>query len=87
MKPRASRIADMVASVPDDTSRTCSTGGTLATISSASSDLARARRAERQPAGRGRRRTASSTAGMGVPEDHRPPGADQIDVACCRPRR
>ena len=36
MKPRASRIADIVASVPDDTSRTASTG-VRATISSASS--------------------------------------------------
>ena len=36
MNPRASRIADIVASVPDDTSRTWSTG-VRATISSASS--------------------------------------------------
>ncbi len=36
MKPRASRIADIVASVPLDTSRTCSTGAIRATISSAS---------------------------------------------------
>ncbi len=35
VKPRASRIADMVASVPEETSRTCCTGATLATISSA----------------------------------------------------
>ena len=35
--PLARRIADMVASVPDDTRRTCSTGSIRATISSASS--------------------------------------------------
>lgn len=36
VKPRASRMADMVASVPLETSRTCSSGSTRATISSAS---------------------------------------------------
>lgn len=36
VKPRASRIADMVASVPEETRRTCSTGSIRATISSAS---------------------------------------------------
>lgn len=36
VKPRASRIADMVASVPEDTRRTCSTGSMRSTISSAS---------------------------------------------------
>lgn len=36
VKPRASRIADMVASVPELTSRTCSTG-VRSTISAASS--------------------------------------------------
>ena len=37
MKPRASRMALIVASVPLETSRTCCTGSTRATISSASS--------------------------------------------------
>ena len=36
MKPRASRTALIVASVPEETSRTCSTGATRRTISSAS---------------------------------------------------
>ena len=40
MKPRASRIADIVASVPDETSRALSTG-VRATISSTSSTSAR----------------------------------------------
>ena len=66
VKPRANRIADMVASVPDDTSRTCATAGTLATISSPSStspgpgvpnDNPRDTAAE----------TASSTAGWACP--------------------
>src|SRR6478736_2476201 len=35
VKPRASRMADIVASVPELTRRTCSTGSTRATISSA----------------------------------------------------
>ena len=35
MKPRASRMALIVASVPLETRRTCSTGSTRATISSA----------------------------------------------------
>ncbi|CAM5304096.1 hypothetical protein SALBM311S_11518 [Streptomyces alboniger] len=34
MNPRASRMADMVASVPLDTSRTCSRGSTRSTIAS-----------------------------------------------------
>lgn len=36
VNPRASRIADIVASVPEETSRTCSAGVTRETISSAS---------------------------------------------------
>jgi hypothetical protein len=36
VNPRARRIADIVASVPLDTRRSCSTGSTRATISSAS---------------------------------------------------
>ena len=65
MKPRASRIADIVASVPDETSRTRSTG-VRATISSASStsgsvgvpyDVPRATAAE----------TAASTSGCAWP--------------------
>ena len=37
VNPRASRTADMVASVPEFTSRTCCTGSTRAMISSARS--------------------------------------------------
>jgi len=66
VNPRANRIADIVASVPEDTRRTCSTGAIRATISSASAtspslgvpnDVPRAKAA---PA-------ASSTAGCACP--------------------
>ncbi len=69
----------MVASVPDDTSLSCCTAGTLAMISSASSDLARAGRAERQSA-TGRRLHGVHHRRVGVAQDHRTPGADEIDV-------
>ena len=68
----------MVASVPDETSRTLSTGR-AATISSASStsgrvgvpyDVPRATAAW----------TASTHLGVRVAEQHRAPGADQVDV-------
>jgi hypothetical protein len=56
VKPRASRIADMVASVPDDTNRTRSTGA-RDTISSASSTSGSVGAPYDVP-----RRTAASTA-------------------------
>ena len=78
MKPRASRIADIVASVPEDTSRTFSTG-VRATISSASSTSGRVGVPYDVP-----RPTASlhrgEHLGVRVTEQHRPPAADQVDV-------
>ena len=56
MKPRASRIADIVASVPEETNRTCSTD-VRCTISSASSTSGRVGVPNDVP-----RDTASSTA-------------------------
>ena len=50
VKPRASRSALIVASVPDDTSRTCSIDGRRRMSSSAMLDLELGGRAERQPA-------------------------------------
>ena len=79
MNPRASRTADIVASVPELTRRTCSTGA-RATISSASSHLTRAwpcRTRCRRASGRG---DGGHDRRVRVPEDHRPPGADQVDV-------
>ena len=78
MKPRASRIADIVASVPDDTSRTWSTG-VRATISSASSTSGSAGVPNDVPR-RDRALDRVDHLGMGVAEDHRAPGADQVDV-------
>ena len=78
MNPRASRIADIVASVPLETSRTCWTGvrvddqlGEL--------DLAGPRRAER---GAAVDRLLHGIDDLRVPvsEDHRPPRADEVDV-------
>ena len=68
----------MVASVPEETKRTRSTG-VRATISSASSTSGSVGVPYDVP-----RATASATArlhlGVGVAEQHRPPGADQVDV-------
>ena len=78
MTPRASRIADIVASVPDETRRTSSTG-VLATISSASStsgDVGVPKEVPRETASLDRR----DDLGVGVAEQHRAPGADQVDV-------
>ena len=80
MKPRASRTAFAVASVPDEQKRTFSTDGTAATISSASSvsysvgvpyDVPRS----------AARWIASTTAGMRVTGDHRPPRQHVVEVA------
>ena len=68
----------MVASVPELTSRTCSTGA-RAMISSASSTSPGVAAPNDVP-----RASASDTAAghrrVRVPEDHRPPGADEVHV-------
>ena len=64
--PRASRMALIVASVPEFTSRTCSTGATRPMISSASSisaDVGAPNDSPRPAAAR----TASTTAGCAWP--------------------
>ena len=80
VKPRARRIALIVASVPELTSRTISIDGTASTISSASSFSASRRRAEAErPIDRGVHRRDDLR--MLMPQDHRPPRADVVDVA------
>ena len=64
--PRASRIALIVASVPELTSRTCSTGGTRPMISSASSTSAGVGAPNDSPRPAASR-TASTTAGCACP--------------------
>ncbi len=83
---RASRIADIAASVPEETSRTCSTEGTIETIRSASwtsasvgtpKEVPRDGRLDRRP-----RRSPSRR----VPEQQRSPRLAEIDVPACRRR-
>ncbi len=70
----------MVASVPLDTSRTCSTGSTRATISSASATSPSVGVPYDVPrAGCGTDRLHHVR--MGMAEEQRPPRADQVDVA------
>ena len=78
-EPAASRSADIVASVPDDTSRTCSTG-VRATISSASSTSGGLGVPNDVPARRGLLHSRHHL-GVRVAEQHRAPRADQVDVS------
>ncbi len=80
VKPRASRIALMVASVPELTSRSRSTGGDAADDLGGQLGLRRRRRAERQAVGGGPLHGLDDGR-VGVAEDHRPPRAHQVDVA------
>ena len=64
--PRASRIALIVASVPELTSRTCSTGSTRPMIASASS-ISAAVGAPKDSPPVAAARTASTTAGCACP--------------------
>ena len=70
----------MVASVPEFTSRIRSTGATRPMISDGQLGLGRRRRPERQ-ATRCRLGDGVDDGRVGVAEDHRPPRADQVDVA------
>ena len=77
--PRATRTADIAASVPDETNRTFSIEGTACGHDLGDLDLAHRRRAEARAEVEGlddRR----ADAGMGMPQDHRPPRADVVDV-------
>ena len=80
VKPRASRIALMVASVPELTIRSRSTGATRSMISAASSVSDGVGAPKRQPVG-GDPLHRLDDGRVGVAEDHRPPRADQVDVA------
>ena len=79
--PRASRIADIAASVPEDTSRTCSIEGTIATIRSASCTSASVGTPNEVP------REAASVGGLDdllprVPEERCAPRLAEVDVPC-----
>ena len=76
MKPRARRMADIVASVPEETKRSFSTG-VRPTISSASSTSGRV--GVPYDAAGDRLRDGGEDL-VGVPEQHRPPAADEVDV-------
>ena len=74
--PRASRIALIVASVPDETSRTISTPGTSATTRSASAISASVGAPKLVPRAAAAR-TASSTIGCACPTRMAPQDATQ----------
>ena len=78
--PRASRIALIAASVPDETSRTISTDGTASTISAASSTSASVGAPNDVPS-RGGLDHRRERLRIGVPEDQRPPRHHPVDVA------
>ena len=80
VKPRASRIALIAASVPEETSRTFSTDGHGVDDLGRELDLGLGRRAEGRAA-RGRGDDGLDRLGIGVPEDQRPPGHDPVEVA------
>ena len=79
MNPRATRMADMVASVPEFTSRTISMEGTASQIASASSISCSGGRAE---AGADFERALQrrQNLGMAVAQQQRAPRADVVDV-------
>ena len=76
---RASRIADIVASVPELTSRTSSTEGTKAQIFFASSSSRAVGAPKLVPRAIARPERLDDR-GMAVPENERPVGADVVDV-------
>ena len=80
MKPRASRSADIVASVPDDTSRTISIDGSSRHSVSAISISISVGAPNDRPCGAACDDGAHDRR-MRVAEDRRPPRADVVDVA------
>ena len=78
VKPRASRIALIVASVPELTMRSSSIDGMSADDPAGELGLDHGRRAEREAVG-ARLRDGRDHVRMRVAEDHRPPGADVVD--------
>ena len=71
MKARASRSADIAASVPEETSRTCSTEGTASAISAASSTSRSVGAPKLVPASAASR-TASTVSGSAWPKTSGP---------------
>ena len=71
VKPRASRIALIAASVPDETRRTFSTDGTASTISAASSTSASVGAPKLVPRSAASR-TASTVSGSACPKSSGP---------------
>ena len=80
MAARASLIALIDASVPDEVIRTISADGTRVDHLGGQVDLGLGRRAEAR-AGRGRRGHGGDHVRMRVAGDQRPPGHDPVDVA------
>ena len=77
--PRATRTADIAASVPDETNRTFSIEGTAAATVSAIS-ISRTVGAPKLEPRSSASTTRRSNPGMHVAQDHRAPRADVIDV-------
>ena len=77
--PRATRTADIAASVPDETNRTFSIDGTAATTALGDLDLAHRRCAEARSQLQ-RLDDRRVDPGMGMAQDHRAPRADVVDV-------
>ena len=77
---RARRTALIAASVPEETSRTCSIDGTADDDLRRQLDLRLGRRAERRPVG-GSLDDRGNRLGIRVPEDQRAPRHDPVDVA------
>ncbi len=76
--PAPAASADIAASVPEETSRTCSIEGTASAISSASS-TSRSVGAPKLVPARAAACTASTVSAVGVAEDERPPGLDPVE--------
>ncbi len=79
VKPRATRRADIVASVPLETARSMLDRRVQALHLLCEADLELGRRAEGGPA-RGGLRDGAHHVRVGVAQDERPPGADVVDV-------
>ena len=80
MKPRATRSADIVASVPEETSRIFSIDGIMKRTSSPNS-TSRAVGAPNVVPDGGGVDDGRHHVGIGVAEDQRPPRADEVEVA------
>ena len=79
MNPRATRMADMVASVPEFTRRTISMDGTASQIASASSISCSVGAPKLVPISSALR-SAAMISGWSMAEQQRAPGADVVDV-------